>query len=401
MLYYFALLSPCFASIFWAITIITNHKRNAQSRNLWVAALVIIGISTLIWGVYFAGVDNHVLFYKLEAIEALTTLLLPAMLFFCFGSMINEKPFGWKEFLWLTPTILLGLSIGVLYMFMGEERSVAYVKATIESQGCPCGLSGLEAVMSVLSGPVYFSYVMMEIMVVLIYATVGLIRYYRRLNELFSNLEGKSMENIRALLIGGYLMVIFSLALYRGRFHYNEPSAMLAAQQLCWCVLIYFMGYHVYRLEYTGQTLASELEEADREATEHLFSLPRGANMLDVADGEWDRYDELLPAFEGFMTEEKIFLLPDICLDDVARMMRTNRAYISRMINERYGRSFSDVINRRRIRWAQELLRNEPTLTIEELAVQSGFTEASYFSRTFRKYTGMTCREWQRRNDIR
>ncbi len=395
MLCYFALLSPCFASLFWTLTIALRARRNSTAQNIWIAAGAAMTVSTSVWSVCFAGVTDYAAFYKLEVLEAFTTLLLPPLFYFCFRSLTNEKPFGWKMYVWLLPAVAVGAAMAALYLEMGESRAVAYLQATIGSRGAPTGLSGAEYALSLISGPVYSLLVVAQLIFVLVYGTVRLIRYRHRLDEVFSALDGKSLENIRALLVCGYAMLLLSLTPYQGRYHYNEPTLFLCLLMLCWAVAIFVMGLNVSRLEYSAGTLASELEEADRENAGRHPDAPDGAGPAE------EKFAGLIRSFEALMDEERIFLQSDLRLDDLAAMMRTNRTYLSRMINEHCGCSFSTAVNRRRIAWAQELMLSHPGMLHEQVAESSGFTHTSSFSRMFRRITGMTCSEWLRQNGPR
>ena len=74
---------------------------------------------------------------------------------------------------------------------------------------------------------------------------------------------------------------------------------------------------------------------------------------------------------------------------EVARHARVSESHLSRLIRQRTGQSFSELLNRHRIeRSAQLLLRTDlPLLTI---ALEVGFSDQSYFGRVFRKRYGLT-----------
>ncbi len=399
MLYYLVMSLPCIACLFWAIAIGIRSKKNHLSQQIWVFSLIAMAISTSVWGFFFSGVNNYSLFYKLEVLEAFSTLLLPALLYFCFRSLTNEKPFSWKMYIWLAPAFIIGGAIATLYLSIGEDQAVAHVRDLVQSRGAPTDLSGTEQIMAIISGPVYSILVLAQMIFVLIYAAVRLIHYRERLSDFYSNLEGKSLENYRALLMGGCLILVLSLSTYRGRFYYNEQSLFLVFHMISWVVLISFMGYNAYKMGYTVQTLAEELEKADLEADALHFDSP-DLIPAEKLSGEMSgkKYTELLAVFEKLMNEEQIFLQYNLRMDDVARMMHTNRTYISRMINEEFDCSFSDCINYRRIEYAQDLMRSNPQFTQVQIAEKAGFSSASAFSRMFRQQTGVTFVEWRRDN---
>ncbi len=392
MLYYFVLLLPASLSLFWVVMLLCRWKTNYRAQKIWMGTAVLAGLSTFIWSVYFAGVEDYSLFYKLDIVEGFSTMLLLPMFYFCFRSLTNEKPFGWKELLWLLPSLIVGGSMALLYRLMGEEQSVVYIREVIRNGGQLVTLTDPAArMLNIISVRIYNYMVLLQIALVLVYATYRLLRYRHTLKEFFSNFDGKSIGNSTALLIGLYVTLLLALITYKGRFFYNNYPVIVMILMTLWAAVIFYIGYNVYTLNYTAEGLADDLEKADREATAQGYVSPDPAN--DTATK--GKYREMGERFARLLDEDRIYLKSDLRLDEVARMMRTNRTYISRMINEEYGKPFSDVINLRRIEHAQELMRTEGALTQEQIAERSGFSHASSFSRTFKQHAGMTFREWQ------
>ena len=99
--------------------------------------------------------------------------------------------------------------------------------------------------------------------------------------------------------------------------------------------------------------------------------------------------------FENVMVREKIYLHPDLTLQELASALGTNRTYVSNYISQVIGMSFYDYINSLRIeRSALPLIDEHPEFTFEYVARQSGFASMSTFRRAFVKQTGMTPRQY-------
>ena len=84
----------------------------------------------------------------------------------------------------------------------------------------------------------------------------------------------------------------------------------------------------------------------------------------------------------------------DISLDDVSKEVNVSPYYFSKLFKEEVGENFIDYLTGLRIECAKELLRR-PILTIREAGMQSGYADPNYFSRIFKKQTGMTPREYR------
>ena len=99
--------------------------------------------------------------------------------------------------------------------------------------------------------------------------------------------------------------------------------------------------------------------------------------------------------FENVVEREKIYLHPDLTLQELASALGTNRTYVSNYISQVIGMSFYDYINSLRIeRSALPLIDEHPEFTFEYVARQSGFASMSTFRRAFAKHAGMTPRQY-------
>ncbi len=88
--------------------------------------------------------------------------------------------------------------------------------------------------------------------------------------------------------------------------------------------------------------------------------------------------------------QECIFLNPELALTDVARLVGTNRSYLSEYFNHELGITFNDYVNNFRVSHAENLIRSNSESSIEEVAVSSGFNSISTFRRAFHKKHGVT-----------
>ena len=78
----------------------------------------------------------------------------------------------------------------------------------------------------------------------------------------------------------------------------------------------------------------------------------------------------------------------DLGRDTVASAVGVSPSRLTRLIKTHAGRGFSDLLNRARIDRAKELLDHGRSALDVSLAV--GFADASYFTKVFRRLTGMT-----------
>jgi AraC-like DNA-binding protein len=79
----------------------------------------------------------------------------------------------------------------------------------------------------------------------------------------------------------------------------------------------------------------------------------------------------------------------DISRDEVARHAGISPSHFSRLLKERTGRSFTELLRQCRVDLATELLRGTE-LSLAQIADQCGFCDQSYFTRVFQDVKGTT-----------
>ncbi|MDR1059850.1 MAG: AraC family transcriptional regulator, partial [Clostridiales bacterium] len=80
---------------------------------------------------------------------------------------------------------------------------------------------------------------------------------------------------------------------------------------------------------------------------------------------------------------------PSLSLDAIAKKFEVSYYYLSHMFNEATGQSFTDILNKSRVKRAVSFL-SETGDTIQAVAEKAGFTNLTTFLRAFRKETGTT-----------
>lgn len=84
----------------------------------------------------------------------------------------------------------------------------------------------------------------------------------------------------------------------------------------------------------------------------------------------------------------------ELTLEEVATHVHLNPAYFSSVFKQSTGSSFKEYLNMIRIEESKRLLANTD-YTIIDIAIAAGFEDQSYFSRVFKKYTGLTPRQYR------
>lgn len=113
-----------------------------------------------------------------------------------------------------------------------------------------------------------------------------------------------------------------------------------------------------------------------------------------------DNYEHLFGEQVKRWLSEKRFLAPQLTIDDLAAEMGTNKLYMSRYINRKHGDNFSTWITKLRLEEAKSYMRENPNVKQEEVAIHSGFSSSSYFSRVFSRFESMTPAAWRKEQNV-
>ncbi|MDL2323211.1 helix-turn-helix domain-containing protein [Bacteroidales bacterium OttesenSCG-928-A17] len=383
------ILSPFLVSLFWIIHFFSNRKRNSRSQNIWAIALGLMTITGAIHAFYwYIDENSYSLFYKLDIIECFSTLLFIPMLFLYFRELTGDKDekSRWKIALLFIPPLLFSVASASFYLLTGEEYATLFTKLKIESNGTASVESiPYHQILWIINEYTYSLLFSIQAVVVVVYAIRRLIIYRNHLCDFFSDIEGKDTKYYWAVL-GGLLIFLTVVAVsgLSGYMLYTEYSAGVSVFLLLYGGCIYFMCFHVFRTQYTAADFEKELALSDAE------EYPK------ISREQSNSYTRILSSFNKLIDEDKIFLRKDLRVDTVARLIYTNRTYISRMLREEYQCNFWEFINRKRIEYAKEQTVFHPALTQEEIARISGFTHNSAFSRAFKEYERTTFREWRK-----
>jgi len=343
------------------------------------------------WSVYYNGIDDYKLYYKLDIIDTTFTLYLFPLSYFYIKSLATEKWFGWQEVLWLIPGALIGIISIILYLAMGEDNAAGYLKEVIENYGeLKTYTAPIYAVHYFFNMLGFYVVVAIQALVLVIFGTIQLFHSKGYLRAFFVHSATEIMKKNRIVLVGMWALLLMALVAFMTEYFLPVNSHDVAPYFIGFNGLIFFfLGYSVYSqtilsLE-ENMSVEAELDTNDKNDTkeELITSVVTGNNSI------LSRFNQLM--------DERIYLRKNLRVDDVASMIHTNRTYISRLLKEEFESNFSDFINRKRIEYARELMRKQPQLTQEQIAEKSGFVHTSSFSRIFKQYTGMTFREAHKR----
>lgn len=109
------------------------------------------------------------------------------------------------------------------------------------------------------------------------------------------------------------------------------------------------------------------------------------------------RRTQLVQLFRQIIDEDEAYLQPDFSREKLQQMMNVSKNSLTPILHEALGdvANLSDYINSKRIAHACQLLRQQPQMTIDNIALESGFSTTRNFRRCFKNQTGMSPVEYR------
>lgn len=160
------------------------------------------------------------------------------------------------------------------------------------------------------------------------------------------------------------------------------------------CVAGFF--YHRRKISDYKQTIARYLENMRNEKLlrEQLEQANIKAQQRDASNATGGLNDEkskkLYQQIEKLMNEG-LYRDSSLSLDKAAGLLSTNRTYLSQVVNEHYGKSFSAYVSEYRLNEAVELLSDpDNTDPLKTVGAKVGFTSPSNFYTLFRQRVGVS-----------
>ncbi len=121
-------------------------------------------------------------------------------------------------------------------------------------------------------------------------------------------------------------------------------------------------------------------------------------SQVEIAGGVREgTYRELYERIVEYFETERPFLDNQLTINDVVKVVFSNKVYISRAISQFTGRNFCQFVNYYRISYSVECFRSDPNLKVNELAEMSGFNSVVSYNMAFRLFMNENPSDWCRK----
>ena len=374
MIYEFFSSLPLMVCVVMVVQLTLTYRRRTDKAIRW---LLLWAIATLLlYGCHFIYFNHFSDLLPLSdtLYVALNLTVYPLFLLYI-SAITDRKPLSQqKRFLWsafMSP-VTAGIVVGGLYGAMDAGEAKAFITSYLYL-GYETTLSGLALAQAWVHIVCHITFAI-QVIIVIVRGFRRIRRFNKTVEQLYADTENKEIEAIPTILI---LFIVTSLVStivnVIGRQMFVD-TVIIALPSVAFSALIFALSWVGMQHNFSMRDIPEE-QEKETDDSEKVTAVP-SANSIII-------YEKL----ENLMNNEQIFLQNDLLLNDVAKLLGTNRTYLLQALSSCAHMTFKEYINRKRIAHAEQLIANNPLMPKTEIATRSGYNSMSSFYRNLGHYS--------------
>lgn len=368
----------CTGVMFYSLVVIFmllfKKSSHRNSNRLLAAALAIVSWYTLTCLLFFS--DRYLDFYGVFRIGVPLYYAIPVLIFFYVRSF-NEENFkiGGLKLIHFLPVLLSAIDLIPYYTLDNETKKELIELAAKDMKIIPALRTGfLPDYINIWMRPIHGMF----------YMLLSIIYLYK------TNVFNKHPKSIRIwqYSVAGFFLLIYTCMLivnfiwnylpYPSDYLLNfslGPFFIGLAAIIFLHIFLFFNGYIISGVE-------TEVGSVQTAKIENHLHVKRSVKHVPFS----------LHEIESYITENKLFKDAKLTAPDVAVKLGLSPHAFSNLLNVEHDIRFTDLINGIRIKYAISELQNgkNENMSIEGIAVESGFASRSAFYTSFKKITGQT-----------
>ena len=309
------------------------------------------------------------------------------------------------------PTVIYGVLLISAELLMNNAERHAYMCNEILGQNIQMEPSVAYSWMVMVGKRIFGVFMPLQGILVMIYGEFRLNTYLRLLENYNSTYQAGKTTRIRGIhtltvLIAVTCLVMSAIPVYES----VNQVFLISVAVLGECILVTLIVSYVMQMEYSAEELHGMIEEpAPAQAPVRTQSPARPkVEQPIVADNgsvpeikrNTEQVQPLIVRIDEAMEKDNMFLRPDLSIVMLSEKVGTNRTYVSKAIKDTKGCNFSDYVNRFRLDYAVELMKNTPkeNIVVQNIALQCGCGSIQTFYRYFKLFFNETPTQWIERN---
>ena len=383
-------------AVWCLIVLFKRHKTVSDRLIMWVMGL--LAVSAFCGSHHMDPNPDYEMLAIYDVILQFTSLAVFPIICIYLRCFYEENEPSWVSYLATIPALALFAISIVLTTLLGLPRCGEIVKMLHASILVRSSLTPLENAYVLLTYQVYFITFYVSLSVSLVYVFSRLFTGKFKFNHILAFLRGQKssfVANVISLFFVIYFIMWAVSVLFTSVFS-NTLSIWSTLWSLVAAAVLFLIGYVTAVPALPGGYINIERLRhpfsAMRQSTQEFLQGIDSGPMAGVASSGYDR---IMESFKQYMDKDRGYLNPSLTIEEISRVLNTNRTYVSRLVNLYYGMTFRDYLNQRRLEYSKQLMNDEPDASLDYIASKSGFQSSTQFIRKFRESEGLTPTVWK------
>lgn len=229
----------------------------------------------------------------------------------------------------------------------------------------------------------------------LIRTIIALYTHQLKIKQVYSFSEKVNLAWLKRITYGFFFIIALSFLAYglvsaRVISIFWMDYSLVIANIIIFFYLAYFGNRQqlVYTTQPIAEAASSKLKKTSKSKT--------GIETSEESEKE-KKLDPIIQALNQKMTEEKLYLNPELNIGDLANMLTIHAHQLSKLINTQLHKNFYEFVNDFRVQEFKTLVANPKNkhISILGLALDAGFNSKASFNRIFKNSTGTTPSEFR------
>lgn len=376
MFYTLITTAPTITCLIWACIFGNEYRHNTPERRIMFWFMF---VATLLFFGHFCYFNRLTDILPItDTLYSFGNLSVYIIYMYYVRRVTTNQPIGWKWWLLLYPATLISLSNALAYSILNTQEVDSFIYNFLRHEP----FTTEEAIQWL---PINHTIAMVVFPLLVVFSIYQCLKsiwdFNHRLKHFYSNLEKRSLKPIIRLQLLMVATSLISLTLNTlGKSFFIDNALVLAIPSTLFSILLFAIGFDAYRRKFTAAIFVKENTQTEDYA-------PRQINFQHLAE-----------QITQVLQDKELYLNPDLKINELAKLLFTNRNYIYQAITNELHTNFAELINSMRINKAKQLIQEHPELTNPEIASMSGYNSESSFYRNFKEITGITPSQWKARN---
>ncbi|MFW6218919.1 MAG: helix-turn-helix domain-containing protein [Bacteroidota bacterium] len=366
------LLNPVYVTLFWSIVLNAETKKKEVAKRFLGKFMLTAFILYLSHFFYF--IEAYDIYVFFDPLYTLAYLLVYPMFYIYVRLLTIDKKFTvHKHGYYLIPAIVVFLFNTCGHLALSYEERIFFTSSILTGEAEPDTLIFNIMHVIYLSGRFVF---FLQLVLSLIFSFKHVLHHNSQLEHFFSNMEARKLNWVLFFIVCiSFTSVSSAILVILGREKFLANENFLILPSVIFTTMLFYFG------------LLGSKQHAM--TTESIVNQPNDAlsNSIPIR-----LENQLIRLFE----QDDIYLIKDLKIWDITEKLGTNRTYVSKIINQLYHKNFCSFVNHFRVQHAIELMKENVTLTNDEIGDMSGFGSETSFYRAFENETGMTVGKYRK-----